>query len=447
MANSELPAILEHARPFLREAYDEIDPSLPEFMRVLRQVGASECWHRDSNFFRHLMGVYRILNLWNAPRTVARFGLFHSAYSNSYVNLAIFQPDADRQIVRDLIGDSAEELVHMFCIVPKQPLIHDDLLFHFTDEELVSGLKESEKSMKEAEAEDLELQKLKIEDQNGNWLELHKTHFKEKLEEFFLPEWRRKIQKVLPADGVRVKHFRSGEDVEVPRRLVAIFLFMTMADFSDQMFSFQDSLFENTNGDAEYKGDAWTTLWPGEIKPGLWMNSISRMGALYTLILREEKLFQREEGKRKNGEVKNKKRGFEEIELVTPPVFDHCRAVVNPSDQVTARDLYWEAICMPAGEKNNKKAEALFVKVCELNPFIGDPHVVLAQIYNSQGRYEEAEKEAETALRLMLQWGTTWDKRMSWEGWVAWTRVLLAKAKEKSWPHSAWGVLTLGLVK
>lgn len=81
-----------------------------------------------------------------------------------------------------------------------------------------------------------------------------------------------------------------------------------------------------------------TTLWPGKIKPGLWMNSVSRMGALYTLIVREEKLFQREEGKRKNGEQQIKKRGFEEIELVIPPVFDHCRAVLNPSDQVTARD-------------------------------------------------------------------------------------------------------------
>jgi len=343
--------------------------------------------------------------------------------------------------------------VHMFCIVPRQPLIHDDLLFHFTDEELVSALKESEKSMKEAEAEDLELQKLEIEDKFGKWLdgihekyEILKIQFREKLEGFVLPEWRRKIQKVLPAEGVRVKHIKSGEDVQVPRRLVAIFLFMTMADFIDQLFSFQDVLFDNSNGITAYEGNTWTALWPGDGKPGLWMNSISRMAALYTVIVREEKLFQREERNQKNEEEK-KKRGFEEIELVIPPVFDHCRAVLFPSDQVTARDFYWEAVCMPPGEKTHEKAETLLVKACELNPFIGEPRVVLAQIYNSQGRYDEAEKEAETGLRLMLEWGTTWDKRMSWEGWIAWTRVLLMKAKEKSWPHTSWGILNLGLVK
>lgn len=453
MANSELPTRLERARPFLRGAYDEVDPSLPEFMSVLRQVGASECWHKHGSFFDHLVDVYRILKLWNAPDSVARCGLFHSAYSNSYVNLAIFQPNVERQRVRDLIGDSAEELVHMFCIVPRQPLIHDDLLFHFTDEELVSALKESEKSMKEAEAEDLELQKLKLGEQNGDWLdnihdkfEIHKTHIKEKLEGFNLPEWRKKIQKILPADGVRVKHIRTGEDIEVPRRLVAIFLFMTMADFIDQLFSFQDVLFDNNNGIMDFAGNTWTALWPGDGKPGLWMNSISRMGALYTVIVREEKLFHREEREKKKEEEK-KKRGFEEIELVIPPVFNHCRAVVFPLDQVTARDLYWEAVCMPPGEKTHEKAETLLAKACELNPFIGEPRVLLAQIYNSQGRYDEAEKEAETGLRLILEWGTNWDKRMSWEGWIAWTRVILMKAREKSWPQTSWGILNLGLVK
>lgn len=130
---------------------------------------------------------------------------------------------------------------------------------------------------------------------------------------------RRKIQKVLPAEGVRVKHIKSGEDVQVPRRLVAIFLFMAMADFINQIFSFQDVLLDNNNGIMAYKGNTWTALWPRDGKPMLWMNSISRMGALYTVIVREEKLLQREERNQKNEEEK-KKRGFEEIELVNPHV-------------------------------------------------------------------------------------------------------------------------------
>eukprot|EP00252_Welwitschia_mirabilis_P000139 TRINITY_DN100_c0_g1_i4.p1 TRINITY_DN100_c0_g1~~TRINITY_DN100_c0_g1_i4.p1 ORF type:complete len:188 (-),score=21.00 TRINITY_DN100_c0_g1_i4:408-971(-) len=161
---------LDRARPFLRGTFSEIDPSLPEFMRVLREVGAAECWHKHGNFFEHLTEVYRILKLWRAPDAIARCGLFHSAYSNSYVNLAIFEPDVGRSTVRDLIGEAAEELVHMFCIVPRQSLIHDQLLFQFSDEDLIEALMVSEKSVKEAEAEELQLHKLKIDEKKDGWL-------------------------------------------------------------------------------------------------------------------------------------------------------------------------------------------------------------------------------------------------------------------------------------
>ncbi|RRT37544.1 hypothetical protein B296_00045250, partial [Ensete ventricosum] len=57
------------------------------------------------------------------------------------------------------------------------------------------------------------------------------------------------------------------------------------------------------------------------------------------------------------------------------------------------------------------------------------------------------EAAAGKGLRLMLEWGSSWDKRMSWEGWVAWGRVLSAKAKEKTWPRSSWGIVNLGLVR
>eukprot|EP00252_Welwitschia_mirabilis_P000137 TRINITY_DN100_c0_g1_i2.p1 TRINITY_DN100_c0_g1~~TRINITY_DN100_c0_g1_i2.p1 ORF type:complete len:445 (-),score=87.81 TRINITY_DN100_c0_g1_i2:366-1700(-) len=439
---------LQRARPFLRGTFSEIDPWLPEFMRVLREVGAAECLHKQGNFFEHLTGVYRILKLWRAPDAVARCGLFHSTYSNSYVNLAIFEPDVGRSTVRDLIGEAAEELVHMFCIVPRQSLIHDQLLFQFSGEDLIEALKESEKSVKEAEAEDLELQKLKIDEKKEGWLhpigdrlDALKDEMEGKFEDLFLPDWRMKLQKVLPPEGIKVKHIRTGEDIQVPRRLVAVFLLMTMADFADQLFSFQDALFDNANGKLEFRGNTWKALWPGDGKPGLWITSISRMGALYNLIAREEKLYTRE----KKDEVREGR--FEGLELVVPPVFDYCTAVLSPADQITARDLYWEAVCMAPAENTFQKAEELLQKACQLNPFIGEPHVLLAQIYNSEEKYDQGEKEAETGLRIMLEWGTNWDKRMSWEGWVAWTRVLLMKAKEKSWPQTSWGILNLGLVK
>lgn len=41
----------------------------------------------------------------------------NSAYSNSFVNLAIFKPDVEREKVASIIGKEAEELTHLFCIV------------------------------------------------------------------------------------------------------------------------------------------------------------------------------------------------------------------------------------------------------------------------------------------------------------------------------------------
>ena len=70
-----------------------------------------------------------------------------------------------------------------------------------------------------------------------------------------------------------------------------------------------------------------------------------------------------------------------------------------------------------------------------------------SMIYLTNGRFEDAEREAEKGLKLMLEWGNPWDKRMTWEGWIAWNRVLLMKAKERSWPNTSWGILNLGLVK
>ena len=140
--------------------------------------------------------------------------------------------------------------------------------------------------------------------------------------------WRKKLQSIVPADGVKVKHIKTGEDVLVSRRVIAVFLLMTMADFSDQIFGFQDVLFENSNGRLEYSGNNFASaLWPGDGKPGLWMNSISRMGAIYSLIVREEEIFV-EQRKRSGGVGVGIERD-EDIELVMPPVFENCTKVLG----------------------------------------------------------------------------------------------------------------------
>lgn len=416
-SDQHLQALLAASRPFLRGELETVDKNLPSLVSTLRSVGAGECWHKHGSFLDHLVDIYRILKIWKAQDPVCLCGLFHSAYSNSYVNLAIFDPSTGREVVRGYVGDAAESLIHLFCIVPRQLLIHDDLLFKYSDSELVEHLKLSEISLKNAK---------------------EKGVFNED------EVWRKKLNQLLPDNGVLVKHIKTGEDVLVSRRIAAIFLLMTMADFSDQLFGFQDVLFENFDGRLEFKGNNFVALWPGNGKPGLWVNSNSRMGAIYSLIVREEEIFV--EQRKKSGGVGFDIERDEDLELVVPPVFEYCTKVLSAEEQIEARDLYWEAVCDDS-KGGQERAEELLLGSIEKNPFVGEPHVVLAQVYLTKGRFEEAEKEAEKGLTLMLEWSSPWDKRMSWEGWIAWARVLLMKAKEKSWPQTSWGVLNLGLVK
>ncbi|KAE9451852.1 hypothetical protein C3L33_16246, partial [Rhododendron williamsianum] len=190
----------------------------------------------------------------------------------------------------------------------------------------------------------------------------------------------------------------------------------TIADFSEQFFGFQDVLVDNSNGRLEFTGhNVEGSLWPGDGKPGLWMNSLSRMGAIYSLIVREEEILLEKRRREKSGGegVAIEAGRDEEIELVVPPVFKGCTRVLDAGEQMVAREMYWEAVSCTDGLE---RAEELLVGCIEKNPFVGEPHVVLSQVYLSSGRFEEGEREAMEGLTLLLEWGSPWDKRMSWEG-------------------------------
>lgn len=400
--------LLAAARPFLRGELDAVDPDLPSLVSVLRAAGAGECYHKHGTFLSHLLDVYRILRIWGAPDAVSRCGLFHSSYSNSYVNLAIFQPDTGRHRVRGIIGAPAERLVHLFCVVPRQQLIHDHLLFHYTDQELRDHLSQSSSSGGAAANPDEEEQE----------------------------EWRRKLRSLVPQDGVVTRHIRTGEPVALSRKTLAAFLLMTVADFSDQYTGYQDELFGNEDdGRLEFGGDNWAALWPGAGKPGLWVSAMSRIAALYNLILRDINSSSSNNNNQDDDALVGK--------LVVPPVFEGCTRVLDPAEQKAARDLYWEAIC--GGNKGSE--EGLLRESVARNPFVGEPWLVLAQVLLNKQEYEEAEAAAARGVRLLLEWGSSWDKRMSWEGWVSWGRLMRDKARRREWPRTAWGIINLGLVE
>lgn len=351
---------------FLRHEYSKIDDKLPSLLLVLDEVRAGECWHKKSTFKEHLFQVYKILKIWGQDAVLANCGLLHSAYSNSYVNLAIFDGKTDRNRVASLVGQETEALIHLFCVVPRHQLIYEELLYKLPDD-----------AMK------------------------------------------------VPAGGVTVNNIKTGEPLLIDVQTVGRFLILTMADFAEQLYSWQDSLFENVDARLEFRGHQASWLWPGEMKPGLWMSAVSRMG----LLLRSCLLQPGGEG------------------LVLPPVFNQCSVLLPDDDQLRARDLYWDAATTKGSAADHERALGLLQDAISLNPFIAEPHVIIAQILMQRQQYQDAMKHANEALRLFAEWGTAWDKRMSWDAWVAFTRVILENASSQTWPTQPFGMLNLGLVR
>ena len=80
----------------------------------LKQLGSDKVKHKNQSLLEHLIGVRDILNKWGASEYIQDGGLFHSVYGTTY-----FKPQLtiDRDAVRYLIGEKAEELAYWFCFL------------------------------------------------------------------------------------------------------------------------------------------------------------------------------------------------------------------------------------------------------------------------------------------------------------------------------------------
>jgi len=67
--------------------------------------------HGNKNLFQHLINVYDKLRKWNCHEDICYAGLFHSIYGN---NSFTFKTEADREIIKKLIGKKAELLVYLY---------------------------------------------------------------------------------------------------------------------------------------------------------------------------------------------------------------------------------------------------------------------------------------------------------------------------------------------
>lgn len=68
--------------------------------------------HSNSTYLDHCQNIYNILKDIGADEEVCLAGLYHSVYGTEYFNLGqVF----NRDVIKELIGSRAEELVHIFC--------------------------------------------------------------------------------------------------------------------------------------------------------------------------------------------------------------------------------------------------------------------------------------------------------------------------------------------
>ena len=85
----------------------------------LKSLGSDKVNHRDQTLLEHLIGTRDKLKDMGKPEYLQDAGLFHSVYGTAY-----FMPEKglvdDRQIVKDLIGDQAEEIAWWFCTLESE---------------------------------------------------------------------------------------------------------------------------------------------------------------------------------------------------------------------------------------------------------------------------------------------------------------------------------------
>jgi hypothetical protein len=226
------------------------------------------------------------------------------------------------------------------------------------------------------------------------------------------------LQLDVPEDGIEIGLCHDAGRVRVSRRDLGIFVVVTMADYAEQFFGWQDRLFGLTDPDGVRRGGPHA-LWPGDDRPGLWMGLVAHFGRIAARC------------------------GVEPL----PPVFARCTASLTREDEHAARDLYWQVSCDSALQEDGPRAERALRDASAKNPFIAEPHVLLAQLLLNRDAWDEAHAEASRALDLLAQWATPWDKRLTWEAWVAWTRVLRKAAAEHEWPKDPFGIIALGEVR
>ena len=81
-------------------------------INFLNNIDANHKSHSGRTLIDHLIGVHDILKKWDCPQYLQDAGLFHSVYGTTVFK---HQSTNDRDAVKKLIGEQAEDLVWKFC--------------------------------------------------------------------------------------------------------------------------------------------------------------------------------------------------------------------------------------------------------------------------------------------------------------------------------------------
>jgi hypothetical protein len=225
------------------------------------------------------------------------------------------------------------------------------------------------------------------------------------------------------ADDQEPVQLQPGTQVIVPNRIdgqsvmsaeeVAKIILVTMADYLDQMVE--------VNGWRDHHQiEEPLKFYPGTGRPAVALHWISKMC-----------------------------RAVRKAVDVVPSAFNDCTSVISRVDETASRDAYWAAV---QGEEalSTGEQERLLEHASELNPFVAEPLFLLAQIAYRTGRFQRAQEKAAAALQAWYALGSAWDKRLSFQTWVAHTRMLLLRANRRSaglsgLPYSNQAPTTMGI--
>jgi hypothetical protein len=101
-----------------------MDEQLENRLRFLRKANTDGMPHTDRDLLDHLLGTRQLLVEWEARPALYDAGLFHSVYSTEYYGQRAV-PLTMRNEVRQLIGDEAESLVWLFCMMRRGTLFQN----------------------------------------------------------------------------------------------------------------------------------------------------------------------------------------------------------------------------------------------------------------------------------------------------------------------------------